>query len=224
MIADLHAGARFIDGDKIRQVVALANAAAPDLILLDGDYTGQRPGQPRYMTPEAIAQALSPLHARLGVYAVLGNHDEWQDGPRFAAALRAAGITVLQNEARRIDAPRGPLFLVGIGDAASGHADPSRALAHVPKDAQALCFTHSPDVFPALPRSCALTIAGHTHGGQVALPFLGRLIVPSRYGQRYAAGIVRENGHVLFVSTGIGTSILAVRFRVPPEISLLELR
>jgi hypothetical protein len=86
-----------------------------------------------------------------------------------------------------------------------------------------LCFTHSPDVFPDLPKTCLLTIAGHTHGGQVDLPVLGRLIVPSEFGQRYAAGLVHENGRYMFVSTGIGTSIIPVRFRVPPEVSLVKI-
>jgi predicted MPP superfamily phosphohydrolase len=87
----------------------------------------------------------------------------------------------------------------------------------------ALCFTHSPDIFPRLSPKCALTIAGHTHGGQVWLPLLGRpaMFAASRFGEKYAAGIIREDGKTLFVSSGIGTSWLSLRFRVPPEISLL---
>jgi predicted MPP superfamily phosphohydrolase len=90
----------------------------------------------------------------------------------------------------------------------------------------ALCFTHSPDIFPRLPDRCALTIAGHTHGGQVWLPLLGRpaMFEASRYGQKYTAGIIREGGKTLFVSTGIGTSWLPLRLGVPPERSLLTLR
>jgi len=85
-------------------------------------------------------------------------------------------------------------------------------------------MTHSPDVFPDIPERVALTLAAHTHGGQVNLPFVGRLIVPSRYGQRYAAGLVQEGNKQLFVTTGIGTSIISVRFRVPPEIVLLTIK
>ena len=220
MIADLHAGNVFIGADKIAKVVALTNSAHPDLILLAGDYTNDAHG----MTPEAIAQLLKPLAAPLGVYAVLGNHDFWTDAPRIAAALRSAGIAVLDNRSRVIAAPRGRFTLVGIADAYSHNADPGRALAGVRRGA--LCFTHSPDVFPALPGTCLLTIAGHTHGGQVLLPLLGRPAVAyvSIYGQRYAAGLIREDGKTLFVSTGIGTSGLAVRFGVTPEVSLLEVQ
>ena len=174
------------------------------------------------MTTEAIARLLKPLSAPLGVYAVLGNHDFSDDAPRMAAALRAAGIAVLDNRSRVLAS--GPLTLVGIGDTYSHNADPRKALAGV--RGGALCFTHSPDVFPQLPASCLLTVAAHTHGGQVRLPLLGRPAVPfvSIYGQRYAAGLIREGGKTLFVSTGLGTSGLTVRFGVTPEVSLLEIQ
>ena len=84
-------------------------------------------------------------------------------------------------------------------------------------------MAHEPDLFPSIPERVSLTLSGHTHGGQVKIPFDGRPIVPSRYGDRYAYGLIVENGRRLFVSSGIGTSILPVRFLVPPEISILEL-
>jgi hypothetical protein len=94
----------------------------------------------------------------------------------------------------------------------------------VSDDAPVLAFTHNPDVFPHVPARVALTIAGHTHGGQVVLPLLGRPLVPSAYGQRYAIGHVEEDGRHLFVSSGLGTSIFPVRFGVPPEISIVVVR
>lgn len=221
VITDLHAGAPYIDEAKIEKIVRLTNAEKPDLILLPGDFgvngvLGKRP-----IAIEAIVARLKPLHARLGVYALLGNHDHWSDARHIAEVLENAGIPVLEN--RAVTMRDNTFVLVGIGDAFTDHALPEDALAGAPSDATVLCFTHSPDVFPRLPSTCALTIAGHTHGGQVALPLLGRLIVPSRYGQRYAAGLIIENNRALFVGTGIGTSILPVRFGVHPEISLLEL-
>jgi hypothetical protein len=132
---------------------------------------------------------------------------------------------VLENAHLMLPAPRNAIALVGIGDQSSGGARPRRALAGVA--GVALCFTHSPDVFPGLPPTCALTIAGHTHGGQVWLPSLGRPAVArlaSRYGQKYAIGVIREGSKTLFVSPGIGTSGLPLRFGVPPEISLLTLQ
>jgi hypothetical protein len=227
VISDLHAGAPYIDTAKIDQVVAMTNAARPDLILLTGDYvvTGVLGGH--HMAIEEIAAHLKPLHAPLGVYAVLGNHDHWEDADHIAAVLTKAGIPDFENAHIVIPSPRGPLTLVNIGDYHSGAAHPPRALKGVPSGTQAICFTHSPDAFPLLyGTACILTVAGHTHGGQVKLPFLGRPAVDaaSVYGQRYAFGLIQETGRTMFVSPGIGTSILPVRFGVPPEISFLTIR
>jgi predicted MPP superfamily phosphohydrolase len=226
VIADLHGGSPYIGKDKIDAVVAMTNAAHPDLILMAGDYVSGVPhiwGGP-HISIDTIAAHLKALKAPLGVHAVLGNHDNWDDPARIAAALRGAGIDVLVNARHILMTPRGPLVLAGIGDWASDAADPARALAGLAPDSRALCLTHSPDVFPHLPAACAFTIAGHTHGGQVLLPLLGRPVTGSRHGQRYAAGLVHERGRAMFVSTGIGTSIMPVRFGVPPEVSLLSLR
>jgi predicted MPP superfamily phosphohydrolase len=155
---------------------------------------------------------------------VIGNHDNWENGPHIADVLKAAGIAVLDDTAIKLERADGAFYLAGLSDYTTGRRDVSAALASVPAGAPAICFTHSPDIFPDLPASCSLTIAGHTHGGQVWLPLLGRLIVPSRFGGRYAIGTIVENDKILFVSPGIGTSILPVRFGVPPEISILDLR
>jgi len=224
VISDLHAGAPYIDIAKIDRVVAMTNDAKPDLVLLTGDYviTGVLGG--RHMPIKTIVAHLKGLHAPLGVYAVQGNHDRGESPENIARAFRNAGIPDLENSYMRLPAPRNDIILVGIGDRASHGAEPNIALDGVA--APALCFTHSPDIFPRLPGTCALTIAGHTHGGQVWLPLLGRpaMFEASRYGQKYALGTIREDGKTLFVSTGIGTSWLPLRFMVPPEISLLTLQ
>jgi predicted MPP superfamily phosphohydrolase len=222
LIADLHAGARFIDRDKIHRLVDLVNAESPDLILLLGDYLNNgRGAQPAFkggpLAPEEVTHELGRLRARDGVFAVLGNHDWWFDGERLTTALTAAGITVLENSAARA----GDLWLVGLADATTRVPDAGRALTGVPDGAPVVALTHNPDVFPQIPPRIALTVAGHTHGGQVSLPWVGRPIVPSRFGARFAAGLVEEGGHRLFVTTGVGTSIYPVRFGVPPEVAIL---
>lgn len=220
VISDLHAGTPYIDTAKIDRIVAMTNDVNPDLILLAGDYGVGKTWGARRMPIEQIAAHLKPLHARLGVYAVLGNHDA-RRGVRYTDAFQAAGIPMLRN--RHVALP-GQITLAGIDDYYT-YADPALALSGVAHDA--ICLAHAPDQFPKLPPACALTISGHTHGGQVWLPFLGRPAVgrvASRYGQRYAIGVIRENGKTLFVSPGIGTSGVAVRFGVPPEISLLTLQ
>jgi predicted MPP superfamily phosphohydrolase len=224
VISDLHAGAPYIDDTKIARVVAMANAAKPDLILLTGDYVITNVVGGWRMPIESIAAQLKPLHARLGVYAVLGNHDRWSGAPPIERALSKAGIVVLEDRAARIGVGGNSFFLAGISDYNSGPHLVRGAMLGIPRDQKAFCFTHSPDVFPDLPATCALTVAGHTHGGQIDLPLIGPLGVPSKYGAHYARGLYHENGKTLFVSSGIGTSIVPVRIGVRPEVSILDVR
>lgn len=224
VLADLHVGSPYNGLPKLRRIVDETNGTGADLIVLAGDYviTGVIGGT--FTPPETIASVLRDLHAPLGVWAVLGNHDWWLDGRAVRHALEAAGLRVLDDEAAPIDGPRGRFWLAGVSDFWEGRHDVRKALADVPDDATVLVVTHNPDVFPHVPARVALTLAGHTHGGQVLLPLVGRPIVPSAYGERYAIGHVVEEGRHLFVSPGLGTSMLPVRFRVPPEISLVVLR
>ena len=224
VIGDLHAGAPYIDEAKIDRIVALTNAARPDLILLAGDYVIQGVVGGEHMAIETVAGKLRSLKAPLGVFAVIGNHDRWEDAAHIEKALTAVGIPVLENKSLEIVREDDSLRLVGLSDSFTTIPNLTNAFAGVPEAERALCFTHSPDIFLTLPATCALTVAAHTHGGQVWLPWLGRLVVPSRFGQRYAAGLVHENGKALFVTTGIGTSIIPIRFGVVPEISLLNVR
>jgi len=155
---------------------------------------------------------------------VLGNHDWWNDGPKVRAAFEAHGVAVLDDEVRRIHYRGKNFCLLGLRDETerlrSARAELALALPGMPL----LVLTHEPDIFHDLDERATLTLAGHTHGGQVDLPLLGRRVVPSRFGSRYAAGHVVEAGRHLFVTTGVGTSIVPIRFRVPPEIALLTLR
>jgi len=204
--------------------VKRTNAARPDLVLVAGDLVIQDVMGGRFVPPEEIAAVLSGLRAPLGVYAVLGNHDRWLDGRRVIAALSRVGIPALEDRAVAISRGGPPFWLVGVSDYWTAPHDVRRALAQVTDGAPVLVFTHNPDLFPQIPSRVSLTLAGHTHGGQVYFPLLGRLVVPSRFGERYAIGHVVENGRHLFVTAGVGTSIVPVRFLVPPEISIIRLR
>lgn len=221
LLADLHAGAPFIGEEKIAAVVAETNRASPDLILLAGDFVVGEEILSHPMAPEIIARGLAGLRARLGVYAVLGNHDEWEGAPRIREALKAAGIHVLDNEVAEIRDRGASFWIAGLADYMTRAQKITTTVEKAGKVVIAL--THEPDSFPEIPARVALTLAGHTHGGQVALPLLGALVVPSRYGTRYAAGHIVEGGKHLFVTSGIGTSILPVRLGVTPEIAVLTL-
>src|SRR3954464_13289996 len=221
ILTDLHIGSPFNDLAKLHDVVEQTNAAHADVICILGDLVIQGVAGGRFVPPEQIAGELRALRSSTGGFAVLGNHDGWLDHDRVKRALEQNGIPVIEESAVRIETPAGPLWIAGISDLWTGVHDVHAALGSVKDDAPVILLTHNPDVFPDVPRRVALTLAGHTHGGQVRLPFIGRPIVPSQFGQRYAAGHVIEGGRHLFVATGVGTSILPVRFRVPPDITVL---
>jgi predicted MPP superfamily phosphohydrolase len=201
---------------RARAIVGEINAARPDVILLPGDFIGDSDYLPdRAATPEEeIAAVLGELRAPLGVFAVLGNHDWWHDGPKFAAALRARGIQVLENEAVPIDAG---LWVAGIGDHFTDHSKPREALAKVPARAQALVFMHDPASLLELPPVEGLVVAGHTHGGQVRIPFYGALYVPGAAPREWSYGWVDHGAHRMYVTSGLGVSILPLRFNIRPE-------
>ena len=224
VLADLHVGSPFNGIDKLEQIVDLTLKAKPDLILLAGDYVIHGVVGGKFVEPDTIAKGLQRLAAPLGVFAVLGNHDHRHGGEEIRAAMESHGIKVLDDEAIPLKLAECRIWLAGLSDLWTGKRAYQAALALIPEGAPAIAFTHNPDSFPVLPKPVTLTIAGHTHGGQVRLPLLGRLVVPSEYGERYAIGHVVENGRHLFVSPGLGTSIIPVRFLVPPEVSMLTLR
>lgn len=223
LLSDLHIGAPYVGIEKLRQVVERVNAESPDVVMLAGDFVTRGVLGGRLVEPERIAQELRNLRAPLGVVAVLGNHDWWYDGPRVIRAFRAAGIQVLENEAVRVEHNGQPLWLAGLSDQWTQQADWEGMLRKVKDDAPVLALTHNPDVFAEMPLRVAFLLAGHTHGGQVRFPLMGAPIVPSRFGQRYVRGLIEENGRGMFVTTGVGTSMLPVRFGVPPEIVILTL-
>jgi predicted MPP superfamily phosphohydrolase len=221
LISDIHAGSPGIDDAKLLRLVALTNAQHPDLTLILGDSvtTGMTGGI--FVPPEHTAGILSALRARYGVFGILGNHDGWLNADRVKAAYDRAGIPTLVNETRTIATSGGNVTLVGLADMITDKPD----LTLIDRAPQPMIvMTHSPDIFPRISPRAALTVAGHTHGGQVWLPIFGRLIVPSRYGQRYAIGHVVEKGKNLYVTSGVGTSIIPVRFAVVPEVRILEVR
>ena len=224
VLADLHVGSPHNGLANLTRVVELTQHAQPDLILLAGDYVIHAVVGGTFVEPERTAEALSRLTAPLGVFAVLGNHDWWLDAQRVRDALEAESIPVLDDTSREVSRGDCRFSVAGVSDFWEGRHDIAAALLQVAPDRPTILFTHNPDVFPDVPARVSLTIAGHTHGGQVYLPWIGRPVVPSRYGERFAVGHIIEEGRHLFVSSGVGTSILPVRFLVPPEVSVLHLR
>jgi hypothetical protein len=236
-VSDIHGGSHYIDEAKIRRVVELANAQNADLIVLLGDFVSQRNERSGdlKMPVEIIAANLGGLRATLGVFAVLGNHDDWYNDRIVELELEKAGITVLQNEAVALEKDGRKFRVLGlldhmhIVDWAVFARNARENLAKVEPAGDIIVLEHSPDILPVITGDAPISpdvrliLAGHTHGGQVCLPLIGCPVIPSSYGQKYAHGHVRDRGVDMFVTTGVGTSILPVRFGVPPEIAVLKI-
>lgn len=224
VVSDLHTGAPHVDAAKLDRVVEEINGLRPDAVLLLGDFVISGVAGGEFVGPEVTAERLKGLRSSHGTFAVLGNHDWWEGGERVWRALEGAGVRVLENDAASFAHAGRQVWLVGLADMWTRKPDVRGSLSKVADDASPVfVLTHNPDIFTEVPERAALTLAGHTHGGQVRLPLLGRPVVPSGYGQRYAAGHVVEGSRHLYVTTGVGTSIIPVRFRVAPEIVLLRI-
>jgi uncharacterized protein len=220
LLSDLHAGALHAGPSAIARWVERLNEEAPDVTLLLGDYIDAHPVWGGRVAPELVARELAALEAPLGTFAVLGNHDWKQAGDRMWTALQDAGIEVLENRVL----PAGDVYIAGLADLRSRRPDLPDTLAAVPVTAPVILLAHDPDVFPFVPARVALTLSGHTHGGQIAIPVLRRPVIPSYYGERYARGHVVEDGRHLYVTSGLGTSGIPFRLLAPPEIVVLELK
>jgi uncharacterized protein len=243
VIADVHAGGPLMPAERIRAIAERTNELNPDIIVLLGDFAASHKLKTRSVAPEEWAEALSVLKAPLGVHAVLGNHDWWDDlaaqrtrrGPVLGRrVLERFGIPVYENDAVRLQKDGHAFWLAGLGDQLAfkrrrgrhrhkpkGVDDLPGTLAKITDDAPVILLAHEPDIFPQVPGRVALTLSGHTHGGQVRL--LGYSPqVPSRFGNRFAYGHIVEDNRHLIVSGGLGCSVLPVRIGVPPEVVMVE--
>jgi len=231
VVADLHAGGASVGTEFIRKVVDLVNGERPDVVVLPGDTVHQTRRAPQYLP------LLAAVKAPLGVWACLGNHEHgfvWSSKyigatpvysrDQWRAMYAEAGIGLLVNEARPLETNGSRIWLIGVDDAYSRSADLGAALKEVTGDEFRLAVTHSPDLIDD-PRAGALDLilAGHTHGGQVSLPWIGPLWAPCNKFRQRAAGLVRENGTVMYVTRGIAEG-LPIRLGCPREIPIITLR
>ena len=198
-------------GRRERKLLALLAAERPDLIVVTGDCLATSG------TYDDVARVLSELEAPLGVWLVRGNWENWRRHSDETRFYREAGTEFLLNAARPV---REAVWVVGFDDASWGEPDREAAFAPVPDGAYAIALFHAPAFFDQVADRCDLALAGHTHGGQVRLPLLPPLWMPRGCG-RYVAGWYRTGDARLYVSRGIGTSVLPIRFRCRPELALI---
>jgi predicted MPP superfamily phosphohydrolase len=214
-LSDIH-HSPFTGADHIERVVRVTNRLKPDLIVLTGDYVSHHR---EYIAP--VAELLGRLSAAHGVHACLGNHDHWTDAEMVIREFRNAGINVLVNEGFRLDAGGGSFWLAGVDDHMVGKTDVGAALTGSFPDEMKVLLAHNPVIFREAARyGVDLTLSGHTHGGQIRVRDPQRKLIPGRR----KAGLHRKHDSQLYITRGIGTVVVPVRYHCPPEISLLEFR
>jgi predicted MPP superfamily phosphohydrolase len=220
-VSDIHLGS-FVSRDRVRATVDRVNALHPDLIVLGGDYIYRKQSASDL---QSVFDELARLSAPLGVYGVLGNHDHAVLEVNVRPVMTAAGIQELYDDGvwlRRDDAR---LRLSGLSGIAEDRQTVTRSLDGATAEDFVLLVDHSPDVAETLGGAPVdLLLAGHTHGGQVTVFGLWAPFVPSRYGQKYRAGLVTDGPVPVFVSTGVGTIVAPLRFFARPEVVLLTLK
>jgi predicted MPP superfamily phosphohydrolase len=239
VLADIHACEPWMSAGRIAAICEATNQLNPDLIVILGDFNAGHGFVSGPVMPEQWAQSLAVLRAPLGVYAILGNHDWWHGAlPNMrsdnAEAVRRnltyAGIRVLENQALKIRHHNHSFWLAGLGDQMvhrlgkgvyEGRDDLEGTLRQVSDDAPVILLAHEPFIFSRVPAHIALTLCGHTHGGQVVLPFVGTPFLGDRF--QYIYGHVNDHGRHMIISAGLGTSIAPVRFGRPPEIVSIHL-
>jgi len=218
LLSDLHVGWPSRSPEDLARIAAQVDALHPDLILIAGDFLAGHRAR-TILEDETLLAPLSNLHAPLGVVAVLGNHDYWGAGARLVPVLERHGVTVLRNAA----VARGPLAIAGVDDPVTGHDEVETAVRAVRALPGArVVLAHSPEVVDELPPDLGLLLAGHTHCGQVRLPFFDPNGPHWPY-IRYECGVVRDPGRTVVVSAGIGTSVAPLRLGAPPDFWLITL-
>lgn len=221
-VSDIHGGSNNVSEKRLRYLTEQVNAQNADIVVLLGDFISQQSGKrgDLKMPVETVAENIREMRAKYGVFAVIGNHDWWFDEKRCRAALENAGIKVLENETFSFPVNNQTVTILGIEDFWKRRKVPTDALTKSAPE-NIIAITHNPDSFDQTPDVISLVLAGHTHGGQVDIPFYGAPVLVAQ--RKYYAGHVVENGRHLFVTTGFGTTGPPIRFRVPPEIAVLEI-
>jgi predicted MPP superfamily phosphohydrolase len=222
LLSDFHVGSH--TGDVLRYTALAKEVAAvvPDLVLFGGDYMNMQLLGGGRVPPRVIARLLARMMGRHGRFAILGNHDYNYGEQEVAAALRAHGIAVLDHERGTFSFGKHAIDVVGVPDAHVVRPAARALLASLAPDRPTIVLAHDPVWFMNVPPGPYLTLAGHTHGGQIKLPGLGVVVNASRAPLRWSHGLVVEDGRHLIVTAGLGTGGIPLRIGVPPEYVLIE--
>jgi len=215
-LSDIH-HSPFTSLEHISRVVEVSNRLKPDMFVLTGDYVSH---ETEYIAP--VAEVLAQLKAEYGIYACLGNHDHWTDAELVTHLFRGEGINLLINEGLRFQARGTKFWLAGVDDLMVGKTDVRAALDGSNENEFKLLLAHNPQIVRRAARyGVDLMLSGHTHGGQVKIRDEEKRILPRR---RLWSGLHRRQNTQIYITRGIGTVVVPIRYQCPPEISLIELR
>lgn len=234
-ISDIHGGSNDVTEEKLRELVEVANAQSPDLIVLLGDYVSEthfdrqalkKPeGTDRTelrMPVATIADNLQGFKAKYGVYGIIGNHDWWHNQTKIRNEFERAGIKMLENETVEISVGEEKLIVWGIEDYWKNRNVPAGPFEKIENKQNVIAITHNPDSLLKTPQGIAVMFAGHSHGGQVNFPIYGPH--PFVNDRRFMKGEAAVDGKHVFVTSGVGCTGPQIRFRVPPEIAVITMR
>ncbi len=223
VISDIHGGSYGVDRARIKQIVETVNLQKPDLVVILGDFVSQTKGQHSQlkMPVEDIAAALNGLQAKYGTYAIIGNHDWWFDETKITQELEKNAIKVLDDRIFPVQIGGETVRLWGIEDLWKFGKVNRAPFNELGDQTNTILLAHNPDAILDAPTGIALMLAGHTHGGQVQIPFYGAVVFVSN--PKFLQGLIDVDGRKMFVTTGIGTTGPPFRFLVPPEIAVLTL-
>lgn len=227
-LSDFHYD-RYVDVRVIHSAVRAANQLQPDLVVLTGDFVTQGPFSGKYdpraaRDAEPCSQILARLRSRLGIFAVLGNHDYYTNPGLVAEILRSRGFHVLRNQSFAVEQEGARLWIAGINDAVAGADDLDVALQSIPRSEAVVLLAHEPDFADWVPPGRVdLQLSGHSHGGQIVLPVIGPPYLPP-LARKYPWGLRRLGPLTLYTNRGVGTITLPIRYNCPPELTLFTLR
>jgi predicted MPP superfamily phosphohydrolase len=218
-LTDIH-HSKYVSFNDVFRMVTLANQQKPDIVVLTGDYITW---SKKFIQP--VAAALKNLKARLGVYAVLGNHDFRVDAEKITFALEKAQIEVLRNTSRRIDHRGDSLWIAGVDEYSYGRSNIPKALFGIPSSQPKILLAHNPEIISqAAHHQVDFVLSGHTHGGQVKIPYLKPLNSMTQPNQGFLEGFVRNGKTQMYISRGLGKVVVPVRIFCPPEIPVFRLQ
>lgn len=218
-ISDFHLGSWF-DKSALLHVTAIVNQLEPDLIAITGDFISRDPS----VHAQFLIEALSQLRAKDAIVAVLGNHDHYVNPDIIRKILKESNIQELSNRVYPLRRNSSQLYIAGIDDHLANRDNLKNVIDHVPYETTTILLAHEPDYadISAPTGKFDLQLSGHSHGGQICLPYLGSIYLPP-FGRKYPSGIYNIDGMILYTNRGLGASWFRYRYNCPPEISVISL-